>query len=206
MEETDEIMGKIASRRLNIRVKHQKLGEVARTAKVRRTAMKAFVICERKTKTISLTRKKNNNQKLVPVEFSCLSPISMCEFGVACRNKNQCSRQLQCEVPCGVGNVINSSLFIKSSLSSLSSTSHAVHRGGLATGGQGIFQSSCHILHHHMVLCPKGTSHNQSGLTHDNHTHTSFPDFGQLAGLLHVNWTRDLLCLLQVFALHFEGV
>ncbi len=39
-------------------------------------------------------------------------------------NKKQCSRQLQCEVPC-IGNVINSSLFINSSLSSLSSTSHA---------------------------------------------------------------------------------
>ncbi len=37
--------------------------------------------------------------------------------------------QLQCEVPCGVGNVINSSLFINSSLSSLSSTSHAVYGG-----------------------------------------------------------------------------
>ncbi len=49
------------------------------------------------------------------------------------RNKKQCSRQLQCEVPCSVGNVINSSLFINSSLSSLSSTSHAVHGGGPAS-------------------------------------------------------------------------
>ncbi len=32
--------------------------------------------------------------------------------------------------------------------------------GGLVGGGgQGTFQSSCHILHYHMVLCPKGTSH-----------------------------------------------
>ncbi len=45
-------------------------------------------------------------------------------------NKKQCSRQLQCEVPHGIGNVINSSLFINSSLSSLSSTRHAVCRGG----------------------------------------------------------------------------
>ncbi len=51
-------------------------------------------------------------------------------------NKKQCSRQLQCKVPCA-GNVINSSLFINSSLSSLSSTSHAVCRGGLAMGGFG---------------------------------------------------------------------
>ncbi len=46
-------------------------------------------------------------------------------------NKKQCSRQLQCQVPCGVGDDVNSSLFINSSLSSLSSTSHAVNGGGL---------------------------------------------------------------------------
>ncbi len=90
-------------------------------------------------------------------------------------NKKQCSRQLQCEVPGSVGNVINSSLFINSSLSSSSSTSHAVCRGvpppaggshfwqgerglvGAGGRGQGAFQSSCHILHYHMVLRPKGT-------------------------------------------------
>ncbi len=35
--------------------------------------------------------------------------------------------------------------------------------GGLARGvqGQGTFKSSCHILHYHMVLRPKGTSHNK---------------------------------------------
>ncbi len=58
-------------------------------------------------------------------------------------NKKQCSRQLQCKVPCGVGNV-NSALFINSSLSSLSSTSHAGPSpqtplgeppGGSGTGG-----------------------------------------------------------------------
>ncbi len=87
-------------------------------------------------------------------------------------NKKQCSRQLQCEVPCGVGNVISSSLFINSSLSSLSSTSHAVCRGawgawvgggGLGEGGLGTFQSNCHIhvLHYNMVLRPKGTSLNE---------------------------------------------
>ncbi len=32
--------------------------------------------------------------------------------------------------------------------------------GGPSTGGQGTFWSSCHVLHYHMVLCPKGTSHN----------------------------------------------
>ncbi len=88
-------------------------------------------------------------------------------------NKKQCSRQLQCKVPCSISNVINSSLFINSSLSSLSSTSHAVRGGGGSTGGlwpgggpwgrgQGTFWSSCHILHYHMVLRPKGTLHNQS--------------------------------------------
>ncbi len=36
--------------------------------------------------------------------------------------------------------------------------------GGLAGGrGAGTFQSSCHILHYHMVLRPKGTSHNRPG-------------------------------------------
>ncbi len=50
-------------------------------------------------------------------------------------NKKQCSRQLQCEVPCSVGNVANSSLFINSFWSSLSSASHAVLGGGLAEGG-----------------------------------------------------------------------
>ncbi len=88
-------------------------------------------------------------------------------------NKKQCSRQLQCEVPCSVGNVLNSSLFINSSLSSLPSTSHTAccpggggsTTGGSTTGGgvwpEGIFHSSCHTLHYHMVLRPKGTSHNQ---------------------------------------------
>ncbi len=92
-------------------------------------------------------------------------------------NKKQCSRQLQCEVPCSIGNIVNSSLFINSSLSSLSSTSYAVCKGGpqgrgvwlqgraghggrCSTGGQGTFWSSCHILHYHVVLRPKGTSHN----------------------------------------------
>ncbi len=32
---------------------------------------------------------------------------------------------------------------------------------GSGGGGQGIFWSSCHILHCHMVLRPKGTSHNK---------------------------------------------
>ncbi len=88
---------------------------------------------------------------------------------------------------CSGVNVINSSLFINSSWSSLSFTSHAVFcrggdlaggvwpgggsgRGGvgggwgLGGGGQGTFWSSCHILHYHMVLRPKGTSHNHKTL------------------------------------------
>ncbi len=31
---------------------------------------------------------------------------------LACNNKKQCSRQLQCEVPCGVSDVVNSSLLM----------------------------------------------------------------------------------------------
>ncbi len=86
------------------------------------------------------------------------------------QNKKQCSRQLQGEVPCA-GNVVNSSLFINSSLSSLSSTRHACcpQGGGLAAGGvghgggggeglggrgQGTFHRPCHLLHYHMVLRP----------------------------------------------------
>ncbi len=101
-----------------------------------------------------------------------------CKFYlVCCGNKKQCSRQLQCEVPCGIGDV-------NSALSSLPSTSHArPHRGvwqflgGLGEGGwgrgvgggeggwgrgrgQGTFHPLCHILHDHKVLRPKGTSHN----------------------------------------------
>ncbi len=54
-------------------------------------------------------------------------------------NKKQCSRQLQCHDSCGVGNVINSSLFINSSLSSLSSTSHDAFcpQGRRPTSGRG---------------------------------------------------------------------
>ncbi len=95
-----------------------------------------------------------------------------------CTNKKQCSRQLQCEVPGGVGNVVNSSLFNNSSLSTLSSTSPAVQGGvqpggslggrrgvgggGGGVGGQGTFPSTCHILHYHMVLHSEGTSHNNN--------------------------------------------
>ncbi len=95
-------------------------------------------------------------------------------------NKKQCSRQLQCEVPCGVGNVINSSLFINSSLSSLSSTSHAICRGSSYGGGSGCkgvwagaggwgrgagdISIQLPLPHYHMVLRPKGTSHNKSQL------------------------------------------
>ncbi len=69
--------------------------------------------------------------------------------------------------PCGASNVINSSLFINSSLSLL--VFHQSYclgggsgRGGglVGGGGQGTFQSSCHILHYHMVLRPEGTLHN----------------------------------------------
>ncbi len=94
-----------------------------------------------------------------------------------CRvNNKQCSRQLQCEVPCGIGNGVNSSSFINSSLSSLSSTSHVVHTvcggpasagGGVSRGrgvwqgegepgrgrGQGSFQSSCHIRGSSQIFC-----------------------------------------------------
>ncbi len=53
---------------------------------------------------------------------SCFVSIFCCIVPTETMNKKQCSRQLQCEVPCGVGYVVNSSLFINSSLSSLSPT------------------------------------------------------------------------------------
>ncbi len=85
-------------------------------------------------------------------------------------NKKQCSRQLQCEVPCR-----------SVMLSILPCPPCLLHGGGgglvgergLAGGlagegvggrgrgrGQGTFHPPCHILHYHMVLCPEGTSHN----------------------------------------------
>ncbi len=30
-------------------------------------------------------------------------------------------------------------------------------------GGQGTIHPPCQVLHYHMVLCPKGTSHNDLG-------------------------------------------
>ncbi len=74
------------------------------------------------------------------------------------------SAQGNCSAKSLAGNVIDSSL---------SSTSHAVHGGGSrgrgsggggsrqggGGGGQGTFHPPCHILHYHMVLRPKGTSH-----------------------------------------------
>ncbi len=78
-----------------------------------------------------------------------LTPLLLCPL---------VTRQLQCEVPCGVGNIVNSSLFINSSLSSLSSTSHAVHRGepvqrgggsgrGRGRGGGGRGGGRGHFIH-----------------------------------------------------------
>ncbi len=39
--------------------------------------------------------------------------------------------------------------------------SHRGRGGPIGGRGQGTFQSSCHVLHYHMVLRPKGTSHNK---------------------------------------------
>ncbi len=90
------------------------------------------------------------------------------------------SAQGNCSAKSVAGNVVDSSL------SSLSSTSHAntnprgVQAGGTpgqgdlgwgvqARGsrlggpgwGQGTFHPPCHVLHYHMVLRPKGPSHNE---------------------------------------------
>ena len=118
-----------------------------------------------------------------------------------CNNEKQCSWQLQCEVPCSIGSVVNSSLFINSSLSSLSSTSYAVRRLGLAAGGvwlwgggsvcaggQGTFWSSCHVLHYHMVLRPKGTSNNKAEAP------LPAPCGGEEEGVGVINWGSRLWC------------
>ncbi len=90
------------------------------------------------------------------------------------RDKTRSSAQGNCSAKSLAGNVINSSLFINSALSSLlvfhqsccmlSTGGSAVGgpppaggvwpgRGGSGRGrGQGTFQSSCHILHYHTVL------------------------------------------------------
>ncbi len=80
--------------------------------------------------------------------------------------------QLQFKVPCGVSDVVNSSLFINSSLSPGVVFHHSYClEGGPATGGgggggglggRGHFYPPCHILHYHMVLRPEGTLHNDS--------------------------------------------
>ncbi len=95
------------------------------------------------------------------------------------------SAQGNCSAKSLAGNVVNSFS------SSLSSTSHAVRGGGSSQGGSshgevqagegglgrgrgrgveggwgqgGTFHPPCHILHYHMVLWPKGTSHNDLNL------------------------------------------
>ena len=77
-------------------------------------------------------------------------------------NKKQCSRQLQCNVPCSVGNFVNSSLFINSSLSSLSSTSHAIQGrgGGPWEGGRGHFGPA--VKYCTTTWCFALNSHNKS--------------------------------------------
>ncbi len=117
---------------------------------------------------VNKTRGVNKTRASSRVHADCVS-----RRVAAQTNKKQCSGQLQCEVPCSVSNVINFSLFINSSLFSLSSTSHAVCGGGGSGGrgvgeedgvkggeGQGTFPSSCHILHYRMGLRPEGNSHN----------------------------------------------
>ncbi len=76
------------------------------------------------------------SQSRIQHKYTQCTADSKLQNGCETVNKKQCSRQLHCEVPCNVANVINSSLFINSSLSSLSSTSHAVRSGGLAAGVQ----------------------------------------------------------------------
>ncbi len=71
------------------------------------------------------------------------------------------SAQGNCSAKSLAGNVIDSSL------SSLSSAGWGPAAGGSGQGGgggQGTFHPPCHILHYHMVLRPKGTSHNKDAM------------------------------------------
>ncbi len=112
----------------------------------------------------------------IVVNVSTFKPCKGCTFvmSVAC-NEKQCSRQLQCEVPCSVAVALMSSILPCLSIlpgapcpppAMLSSAEGGgvwagSGQGGRGEGGQGTFWSSCHILHYHMVLRPKGTSHNE---------------------------------------------
>ncbi len=63
-------------------------------------------------------------------------------------------------------------------------------RGGGWGGGQGTFHPPCQILHYHMVLRPKGTSHNQ--------VHSSQSDTEKLQNTQHVAVDRLALRLQTV--------
>ncbi len=106
-------------------------------------------------------------------------------------NQKQCSRQLQCEVPCSIGNVVNSSSFLNSSILVLLvfHQSCCLLGGGVQVGegvsgrgrgvwgrGQGTFHPPCHTLHCHMVLRPKGTSHNQRNAVDAAHLPSRVPN------------------------------
>ena len=113
-------------------------------------------------------RQGKRNRSVVVNHFQIFTIFFLCVEQSHGRNKKQCSRQLQCEIP-WAGDVVSSSLFVNSSLSSLSSPRGGPSGGGGLLGGggssrgrgQGIFHPPCHILHCHIVLRPKGTSHNE---------------------------------------------
>ncbi len=70
------------------------------------------------------------------------------------------SAQGNCSAKSLAGNVVDSSL------SSLSSPRGGGLVGGGGSGGgggggQGTFHPPCYVLHYHMMLRPKGTSHNE---------------------------------------------
>ncbi len=82
-----------------------------------------------------------------------------------------CSRQLQCKVPCWLCHQFLLVLLVFHGGGSGS-------WGGLGVGvrgrGQGTFQPPCHVLHYHMVLRPKGTSHNEGVREQKSHLFFNF--------------------------------
>ncbi len=81
------------------------------------------------------------------------------------RIETRSSAQGNCSAKSLAGNIADYSLSSLSSTGGWGVGGGVQGQGGLGVGvvrgrGQGTFHPSCHILHYHMVLRPKGTSHN----------------------------------------------
>ncbi len=88
--------------------------------------------------------------------------------GLDTHNKKQCSRQLQCEVPCWqCHRYLLVLLVFPGGIEQWGGGLAGRGRGGgegvrRRGRGQGTFHPTCHTLHYHVALRPKGTSHNNA--------------------------------------------